>query len=65
MTKGKHCVTVMRMNPRVMRLFEQGKAPKPIWDVVGERCFTSKAARDRYVKKMSRFRPGRARIEVE
>lgn len=64
-TKGPHCVEVWRMNPRVLKLYEQGKAPKPIWDPVGDRCFRSKAAAKRYMDRMNRFRPGRARIEAK
>lgn len=63
--KKSHCVTVMRANPRSIRLFEQGKAKKVIWDILGERCFRSKAAKDRYVKKMTKPRPGRARITAD
>lgn len=62
---NKHCVTVMRMNPRVLELYTQGKAPKPIWDILGEKCFKSKAAKERYVKRMTRHRPGRARITAD
>ena len=64
MAATAHCVTVVRMNPRVLKAFMQGKVPKPIWEILGERCFKSKAAADRYVKKMTRFRPNRARIEA-
>lgn len=58
----KYCVEVVRMNPASIRLYERGEASKVRFDVLGSRCFSSKAKAETYRKRMERSRSGRARI---
>jgi hypothetical protein len=60
--KGKHCVEVSQVQWRSIKAFERDGRSKILWKDLGSRCFTTKTAAIRYAKKVTTFRPGRAKI---
>ena len=62
---AKHCVLVSVTDWRSIRAFQRDGRSKILWRDLGSRCFGTKAAAVRYAQKMSRYRPGRARISVD